>query len=316
MIWLLATSLIWAFSFGLIGNTLQGVDPYFLAAARLALSALVFAPLLRVRRIPARTALAFAGVGAVQYGLMYIALFLSYRHLRSHEVAFFTVFTPIYVTLLNDGLERRFHPRFLGTALLAVVGTAIVKYGELRSERFWAGFLLMQASNLCFAFGQVAYRRVRRRHPAEPDHAGFGLLYAGALVVAAAGWAGPGGAGAPALSGRQALIILYLGVVASGLAFFLWNLGATRVNAGALAVFNNLKIPLAVAVSLLVFGERTDLPKLFLGGGLCLVALALNEALARSASATACTGRNLGHIAAGARGPEGRSAGRNGSWRH
>ncbi len=281
MIYLLATSLIWAFSFGIIGNTLKGVNPFFLAAARLALAGLVFLPWLRARACGARTALAAAGIGAVQYGLMYLALFMSYRYLRSHEVAFFTVFTPMYVTLIHDAWTRRFHPLFLGTAALAVAGTAIVKWGELQSERFWLGFGLMQASNLCFAFGQVAYRRLRRSGPEIRDREIFAALYAGGLVVAFAAWMGRAGGAAPALDGRAAAAVLYLGVVASGVAFFLWNVGATRVNAGALAIFNNLKIPLAVAVSLIVFDERTSLPKLLIGGALCLAALAINEALVR-----------------------------------
>jgi drug/metabolite transporter (DMT)-like permease len=52
--------------------------------------------------------------------------------------------------------------------------------------------------------------------------------------------------------------LLYLGLIASGLGFFLWNRGATRVDAGTLAVMNNAKIPLAVACSLLFFGESPD----------------------------------------------------------
>jgi len=72
--------------------------------------------------------------------------------------------------------------------------------------------------------------------------------------------------------------------VASGLGFWLWNAGARRVSAGTLAVFNDLKIPLAVAVSLLVFGEQTDLPRLLMGGTLVLAALLLNERFAQQPS--------------------------------
>jgi drug/metabolite transporter (DMT)-like permease len=71
-------------------------------------------------------------------------------------------------------------------------------------------------------------------------------------------------------------------VIASGVGFFLWNYGARRVNAGTLAVFNNLKVPLAVAVSLIFFGESADPLRLALGGGIVLAALFLNERLARS----------------------------------
>ena len=49
--------------------------------------------------------------------------------------------------------------------------------------------------------------------------------------------------------------ILYLGFVASGLGFFLWNKGAARSTPGTLAAFNNAVIPLAVLGSLFIFGE-------------------------------------------------------------
>ncbi|MFZ6018697.1 MAG: EamA family transporter, partial [Chloroflexota bacterium] len=53
--------------------------------------------------------------------------------------------------------------------------------------------------------------------------------------------------------------------------------GARKVNAGTLAIFNDLKIPLAVAISLAFFGEQADLPRLLIGGAVVLAALALNE---------------------------------------
>jgi drug/metabolite transporter (DMT)-like permease len=62
--------------------------------------------------------------------------------------------------------------------------------------------------------------------------------------------------------------IIYLGAVASGACFFLWNVGSTRVNAGTLAAINNAKIPLGIACSLLLFGEKADVPRLLVGGAL------------------------------------------------
>ena len=77
----------------------------------------------------------------------------------------------------------------------------------------------------------------------------------------------------------QALTLLYLGAIASGLGFFLWNVGARQASAGAQAVFNNLKIPLAIAVSLLFFGEQANTINLLLGGLVVAGALLLNERL-------------------------------------
>ena len=54
--------------------------------------------------------------------------------------------------------------------------------------------------------------------------------------------------------------ILYLGFVASGIGFFLWNKGATQSNPGTLAAFNNAVVPLAVICSFLSL-ERSKILK-------------------------------------------------------
>jgi len=85
------------------------------------------------------------------------------------------------------------------------------------------------------------------------------------------------------LTGLQWAVLGYLGVLASGICFFLWNIEAAKVAAAMLAVMNNLKIPLAVASSLAFFGESAD-PARLLGGG-ALIAIALWIARERKAVA-------------------------------
>jgi drug/metabolite transporter (DMT)-like permease len=81
------------------------------------------------------------------------------------------------------------------------------------------------------------------------------------------------------ISMKQFQVILFLGVLASGIGFFLWNYGATKTNAGTLAVMNNLKIPLAVTVSLLFFESVSGeaLIRLLMGGAIIVGAVYLNE---------------------------------------
>jgi drug/metabolite transporter (DMT)-like permease len=73
------------------------------------------------------------------------------------------------------------------------------------------------------------------------------------------------------------MALLYLGTIASGLGFFLWNAGAVRVNPATLAIFNNLKIPLATVIAILVFGETAAPGRLVPGLILMLLALAWAE---------------------------------------
>jgi len=61
--------------------------------------------------------------------------------------------------------------------------------------------------------------------------------------------------------------------------------GARKVNTGTLAIFNDLKIPLAVAVSLIFFGEKANVWNLIFGGVLVIGALWLNEWGARRINA-------------------------------
>lgn len=268
---LIVVSLLWAFSFGLIKRHLGGVDSTFVAAARLGLALLVFLPLLRLRGLTPRSGLTLAGIGALQFGLMYLAYIESFRYLRAYEAALFTITTPIFVALFADALERTFRARALVAALLAVAGTALVTVRSAELQVTLTGLALVQFSNAAFAAGQLAYRRVRARSPGLNDHQVFALLYAGAFAVAALAALARG---APTgLTTIQVGVLLYLGVIASGAGFFLWNVGATRVGPGTLAVMNNAKVPLAVAVSLLVFGESAPLP--WLGASLVTLGLAV-----------------------------------------
>ncbi|MBN2347090.1 MAG: EamA family transporter [Candidatus Aminicenantes bacterium] len=274
---LMLTSFIWAFSFGLIKKHLAGVDAGFVAFARLGLALALFLPLLRPRRIPPAQALRLCAVGGIQFGLMYVFYIQSFRFLDAHQVALFTVFTPILVVLFADGMDKRFRPLHFWTAALAVAGTALIVYsGRGRAGIAW-GFLLVQVSNACFALGQLAYRRLAAAGKIGRDRDIFAWLYLGGAAAALASIPLCNGALVVELSVTQALVLLYLGLLASGVGFFLWNVGATRVSAGTLAVMNNLKVPLAVTVSLLVFAERTNLIRLALGGGAVLLALFLNE---------------------------------------
>lgn len=283
MLRLIIASVVWAFSFGLIKHKLvmAGLDPFLIAFARLGISLLVFLPFLRVRRIDERTTRTLLGLGVIQYGVMYVAYLYSYRFLAAHEVALLTIFTPIFVAAIHDSTARCFHKVFMVSALLAVVGAGVIVWSGGAVQSKLTGFLLLQIANFAFAFGQVRYRSVMRRLEGVQDHQVFALLYLGGALFAMLPFLFSSGWQAVSVSPQQSLTLLYLGVVPSGLCFYLWNSGARKTNAGTLGVLNNAKIPLAVAVSLVVFRESTDLARLLIGGSVILAAAALAQWHAR-----------------------------------
>ncbi len=278
MPYLILVSLIWAFSFGFIKSNLAGLNPTFVAWARMAIAFPLFLPFLRVKRLSPALNGRLVLIGAVQFGLMYITYLRAFYYLDAYQVALFTIFTPLYVTLINDIHTRRFRPVYLAAAGLAVLGAAVIRYRGTSPQGILNGFLWMQLSNICFAYGQIEYKRQRLRFAGLGDHQVYGLLYLGALIITTLAATLTGGWGSFALlNSGQVGVLLYLGALASGLCFFWWNKGAVLTNAGTLAVFNNLKIPLAVFISLVVFGEHTDLPRLIMGGGIMAAAVWLSE---------------------------------------
>ncbi|MBF7052096.1 DMT family transporter [Halomonas sp. KAO] len=284
---LIGVTVLWAFSFSLIGVYLAGqVDSYFAVLMRVALAALVFLPFLRPRLLKGRQRWVLMGLGAVQLGVMYLFFYQSFLLLSVPEVLLFTIFTPIYITLLDDALFGRFTPFYLITASLAVLGAAVIRYDGVDGG-FWMGFLVVQGANLCFALGQVGYRRLSAELPASlPRHSVFAWFYLGALVVAVPAFALLGNAAALPSTDVQWGVLLWLGLVASGLGYFLWNLGAVRVDAGALAIMNNALIPAGLVVNLAIWNRDADLVRLGLGGGIILTALLLNEWWVRRRSAS------------------------------
>lgn len=281
MIYLLIVSIIWAFSFGLIKGSLTGLDSNFVAFARISISFILFLPFLRLKNINYKFALQLIFIGMIQYGLMYISYIFSFQFLMAYQVALFTIFTPIYVTLINDILNKRFKPLFFLMALLSIFGTAVVVFKEIHQSDLRWGFLILQVSNICFAFGQIYYKKIMTARRDIKDFQIFGLLYFGALLITGAfastttDWINL------SLSSNQVLVLLYLGVLASGICFFLWNYGAKRTNAGSLAIFNNVKMPLAVTFSILVFHEQGNIGRLLMGGLIIIAALIINDWLVR-----------------------------------
>ncbi|MDN3615694.1 carboxylate/amino acid/amine transporter [Vibrio gallaecicus] len=278
MSYLAAVTLLWAFSFSLIGVYLAGqVDAWFSVLMRVALAGLVFLPFLKFRNVPKPLIAKLMSIGGIQLGLMYCFYYQSFLLLSVPEVLLFTVFTPIYVTLFYDFLKGRFSPWYLVTAAIAVVGAVFIKFAGI-NENFLMGFLVVQGANLCFAIGQVSYKVVMEKESIDlPQHTIFGYFYLGALCVASVAFMLLGNPDKLPTTPLQWGVLIYLGLIASGLGYFVWNKGACMVNAGALAVMNNALVPAGLVVNILIWNRDVDLVRLSIGGGIILLSLWVNE---------------------------------------
>lgn len=256
--------------FSLIGEYLAGsVDSYFSVLMRVGLAALVFLPFLRTRgRSPRDRALYAGGRDAARHHVP-----AGFPRLSLSDglgiSAVYRVYS-LYITLIYDLLSgRKLRWGYLLSAALAVLGAAIIRYDKV-SDHFWTGLLLVQLSNLCFAIGMVGYKRLMEVRP-MPQHNAFAWFYVGAFIVAVAAWFMLGNAQKLPTTTLQWSVLVWLGVVASGLGYFMWNYGATQVDAGTLGIMNNVHVPAGLLVNLAIWQEQPHWPS-FISGALVILA--------------------------------------------
>ena len=273
--WILwAVTALWAASFSLIGEFLAGqVDGYIAVYIRMLLALLLFLPLWRPKRLAFQQQWRLAAIGALQIGVMYLFLYHAFLYLTVPEVLLFTIFTPLYVTLIDDVLFERKHlpAQWWLAAALAVVGAAVIRFNTL-SDDFVIGFLLIQAANVCFAAGQVFYKRLELGSERNQMHV-FALFFLGATIVSSLAMASFADFDKWPSTTLQWTILIWLGFGASGLGYLAWNLGAKRVNVAQLATMNNMLIPAGLLINFAFWGQAVDWLRLALGGAILLTSV-------------------------------------------
>ncbi|MBD8738063.1 DMT family transporter [Pseudomonas fluorescens] len=284
--YLLVVTLIQAFSFSLIGEYLAGhVDSYFAVLVRVVLAGLIFIPLTRWRSVEPAFMRGMLVIGALQFGVTYVCLYLSFRVLTVPEVLLFTILTPLHVTLIEDALNRRFNPWALIAALVAVAGSAVIRFDQI-TPHFLGGFLLLQLANFTYAAGQVMYKHLVARYPSDlPHYRRFGYFYLGALLVVLPAFLLFGKANFLPDAPLQWGVLVFLGLVSTALGMYWWNKGACLVQGGTLAVMNNLHVPVGLLLNLLIWNQHEPLGRLALGGLVILAAVWMSRLGVRKAPA-------------------------------
>ena len=289
MPYLIFVTILWAFSFSLIGQYLAGsVDSDFAVLMRVVIAAAVFIPFTRWRNLPWRLLAGLWLAGALQFGVTYLCLYRSFTVLTVPEVLLFTVLTPIYVTLLDDSLARRFNPWALVAAAVAVTGGIIIRFEKIEGE-YLIGFLLLQLANATFAAGQVLCRQLLAKYPTDqPLHRFFGHFFLGALVLVIPSFLLFGDPARLPQTSMQWGVLVWMGLFATALGMYGWVRGSTQVDAGTLAIMNELHVPAGLIVNLLIWNRDANLQKLALGGLVIMASLWVNR-----------MGRRMGRLRAG-----------------
>ena len=275
MLYLVIVSILWSFSFGIIKYGLPGIDSAFISFAR-NLIALVFFSTLTIYNFKKFSFdLRLILIGAIQFGLMYVFYIQSYEYLPAYLIATFTITTPIFVGLFSQFLiNGSFSLKGFIAVILVLVGSFMMRYNIVNPIDYWTGFLLIQVANICFAFGQVMFKKWHSNNNSKDIVHNFSQMFIGAALITSIFFISNSD-NTQMLNTSNLLALLFLGLVSTGFGFLAWNIGATKVSNEKLALMNNAVIPIAILNSYLIFGEAVSFGLLLPGLVLFYVAFKL-----------------------------------------
>lgn len=279
---LTGANILWGGSAAASKAALADVPPFTLAALRVGLAlAVLWLLLARAGERPA------TGIAPALLGLTGVALFCICQNLG------LSVADATTTSLLNGAIpmltallavvwlgERPTRWRMAGLALsLGGVIVIVLAGGAGPRHVTTLGNLLPFASAVSFAVYAVLGRRAFGGAQALTVVAGstfYGLLVLlpGACIEVAT-------VARPRLTLGDSLLVLYLGVACSALAFILAGYGLARLEAGHAAIFGTIKPLVGAGLAIALLGEPVTVPELA-GGGMILVAVAFASDLPRA----------------------------------
>jgi DME family drug/metabolite transporter len=261
------------------GPALIGLARTVLGAACLLLAASVLGlPRPVWRRMPLGLLGLFGAAGAA----FQISLFAAFREVGVTVTVAVTVCAPVLIVATAEALRQRRAPDW-GMILAMALGTAGVVLAIPQRDAGGTtleGAALLTGASVAFAVLAVVTRRLAR--DLDPLHtSGLGLAASALVLGAVLGFGtglgtgfGTGGLSAVvASSGRDLVILLYIGVAATGAAYLAFALGMRLCSSASAGLAATMVEPGAAALlAALVLHERLRLPEL---GGCALMTLAM-----------------------------------------
>lgn len=255
----LLVTFLWSTSWVLIKISLKDIPPLTFAGLRYSLAALILLPGLFKRRAAIQALTRKDWRNLVLLGLVFYALaqggqFLTMKHLDNITLSLLLNFTTIVVAFLGIvGLRER--PSLLQWGGIALFLGGVLLYflpqGDLAGSSL--GYLLAAVAVLANAVGALLGRGVNREKRIPPMvvtgvSMGLGAVLMLGIGIAVEPW--------PTFNLVNLLVILWLGVVNTAFAFYLWNLSLQHLTAMESSIINNTMMIQIAILSWVFLGDR------------------------------------------------------------
>ncbi|HET9975957.1 MAG TPA: DMT family transporter [Burkholderiaceae bacterium] len=258
------------------------VGPVSLAFLRYAIALATLLPFVlaggagwRALRLPWRDALAAAGLGVLQFGVLIALLNEGLRRVDAGLGALLFSTFPVLTLALAMALGReRFELRLAAAVALSIAGIAVALGVRAPSDvgaEFALGATQVLGAALCGAACAVLYRPLLVRHPMLPTGT---LAMAAAVLALGAAALGEGlPRRLPAFDGRIWAAIAFVGL-SSGIGYWLWLWALKHAPPTRASLFLALSPVTAAAIGFVALGEPLRLG-FVLGTAAVLAALGL-----------------------------------------
>ena len=254
-------TVLWSSSWVIIrfGLDDEGLTPLTFAGLRYATAAVVLIgvvasrPAARkgVRSLTPREIAGLALLGVVFFALTQGAQFVALDNQPAATTSLVLAMTPLLVAAMaGRSLGERATARQLTGAILVLGGAALYFSGSLAATAIgMAAAVVGLFSNVA---GSLLGRQINREHHRSPLVTTTVSMTVGALILLAVGW---GVEGVPEVSPTAVLIIGWLAVVNTALAFTLWNHSLRHLTATESSAINNTMLIQIAALAWFFLGE-------------------------------------------------------------
>ncbi|MFQ6074507.1 MAG: DMT family transporter [Candidatus Bathyarchaeia archaeon] len=255
---------LWSSSYILIKIGLTQLTPLTLAALRYITASAILVPLALLRgeadlfrETGTLLKLVFLGLSGytIAQGLQVLGLF----YLPAVSVTFILNFTPVIVLVLGVVFLREY-PTFLQLSGMGLVllGAYLFFNAPLSTDSL-TGIFITLLSGLGWATYLVSSRRLFVKDKMNPlGLTAFSMGFGTSLMTVAAYSV----EGLPTVSLSSWAIIIWLGVVNTALAFFLWNHALQRLEVFEISILQNTMLVQIALLSWLFLGEQLTAVKL------------------------------------------------------
>jgi drug/metabolite transporter (DMT)-like permease len=257
---LVLMALIWSVNFSVVkfGTTL--VDPLAYNGMRVSLAAVLLLSIAFAARTPFPpwpTIASLLALGVLGNGVYQLFFVEGIAHTRASDAALVIAASPAFIAIIGRvrGVER-VRPRAAAGIALSITGIAIVVLGTAQGTAGQAtilGDLLVLCGSLAWAIYTVLLK------PYTEQVNGLQLsaftMTGGALALMSVAWPAVVHASWSTMPGLGWAAILYSGIFALVVAYYIWYRGVRIIGPTRTAMYSNLQPIIAVVVAWIMLGE-------------------------------------------------------------